>query len=126
MIPSSRDSLFSDYLITTFDSRDLKHFLKFFLIKYSYSALKDKPSQFKTIDNLKHVSKRKVSVNSILQRIYKTNATNLDKDSLKLELDRMIIKGLIDQSYRILHRDRLHLEKYLRLMKLISPSQMRT
>ena len=28
----------------------------------------------------------------------------------KLELDQMIIKGLIDQCYRILHRDRFHIE----------------
>ena len=63
-----------------------------------------------TIDYVKHVSKRKVSVGSILQRINKTSATNLDNETLKLELDQMIIKGLIDQSYKILHRDRLHLE----------------
>ena len=65
----------------------------------------------KTIDHVKHVSKRKVSLDSILQRINKTSATNLDNETLKLELDQMIIKGLIDQSYRILHRDRLHLER---------------
>ena len=65
----------------------------------------------KTIDHVKHVSKRKVSLDSMLQRINKTSATNLDNETLKLELDQMIIKGLIDQSYRILHRDRLHLEK---------------
>ena len=29
---------------------------------------------------------------------------------MKLELDQMIIRGFIDQSYKILHRDRLHLE----------------
>ena len=29
---------------------------------------------------------------------------------LKLERDQMIIKGLIDENYKILHRDRLHLE----------------
>ena len=64
----------------------------------------------KTIDHVKQVSQRKVSLDSILQRINKTSATNLDNETLKLELDKMIIKGLIDQSYKILHRDRLHLE----------------
>ena len=63
-----------------------------------------------TIDHVKHVSKRKVSLDSTLQRINKTSATNLDNETLKLELDQMIIKGLIDQSYKILHRDRWHLE----------------
>ena len=53
---------------------------------------------------------RKVSLDSIPQRINKTSATNLDNETLKLELDQMIIKWLIDQSYKILHRDRLHLE----------------
>ena len=64
----------------------------------------------RTIDHVKHVSKRKVSLNSILQRIIKTSATNLDNETLKLELDQMIIKGLIDQSYKILNMDRLYLE----------------
>ena len=41
---------------------------------------------------------KKVSLDSILQRINKTSATNLDNETLKLELDQMIIKGLIDQS----------------------------
>ena len=63
-----------------------------------------------TNDYVKHVSKRKVSLDSILQRINKTSATNLDNETLKLELDQMIIKGLIDQCYKILYRDRLHLE----------------
>ena len=66
-----------------------------------------------TIDHVKNVSKRKVSLDSILQRINKTSATNLDNETLKLELDQMIIKGLIDQNYKILERDRLHLDKVL-------------
>ena len=41
----------------------------------------------KTIDHVKHVSQRKVSLDSILQRINKTSATNLDNETLKLELD---------------------------------------
>ena len=63
-----------------------------------------------TIDHVKNVSKRKVSLNSILQRINKTIATNLDNETLKLELDQMIIEGLIDQNYKILDRNRLHLD----------------
>ena len=66
--------------------------------------------KLKTIDYVKHASKRKVSLCSILQRINKASATNLDNKTLKLELDQMIIKELIDQCYKILHRDRLHLE----------------
>ena len=62
----------------------------------------------KTINHAIHVSKRKVSIDSNLKR--KTSATNLDDKILKLGLDQMIIKGLIDQSYKILHRKRLHLE----------------
>ena len=37
--------------------------------------------------------------------------TNLDKEILKLELDQIIIKGLIDQNYKILDRDRSHLRE---------------
>ena len=64
------------------------------------------PLILETIGHVKHVSKRKVSLDSTLQRINKTSATNLDNETLKLELDQMMIKGLIDQSYKILHRDR--------------------
>ena len=61
----------------------------------------------KTIDHVKHISRREVSLDSILQMINKISATKLDSKTLKLELDQMIIKGLIDQNYKILHRDRL-------------------
>ena len=44
------------------------------------------------------------------KKLAKTSATNLDNETLKSELDQMIIKGLIDQNYKILHKDRLHLE----------------
>ena len=64
----------------------------------------------KTIDHVKYVSKRILSVDSILQRINKTSATNLDNKTLKPELDQMLIKGLIDQNYKILHGDGLLLE----------------
>ena len=78
--------------------------------------MKKRLKQAATIDHVEHVSKRKVSLDSILQPIlspvnFVTSATNLENETLKLEQDQMIIKGLIDQSYRILHRDRLHLEK---------------
>ena len=52
-----------------------------------------------TNDYVKHVSKKKVSLDSILQRINKTSATNLDNETLKLELDQMIIKGCIGTDY---------------------------
>ena len=71
----------------------------------------------RTIDHVKHASKRKVSLDSILQRINETSGTNLNSETLKLELDQMIIKGLIDQNYKILHRDRLHLEHVPPLIK---------
>ena len=54
---------------------------------------------FHTNDYVKHVSKKKVSLDSILQRINKTSATNLDNETLKLELDQMIIKGCIGTDY---------------------------
>ena len=57
------------------------------------------------IDHVKHVSKRKVSLDSILQRINKITATNLDNEILILELDQMIIKGSVNQNYKILHSD---------------------
>ena len=60
----------------------------------------------KMIDHVKHVSKRKISLDNILQSINKTSATNLYNETLKLELDQMIIKG---QNYKILHRDRLQI-----------------
>ena len=47
---------------------------------------------------------------ALCKRLTKTSAANLDNETLKLELDQMIIKELIDQNYKILHRNRLHLE----------------
>ena len=37
----------------------------------------------KRIDHVKHASKRKVSLDSILQRINKSSTTNFDNDTLK-------------------------------------------
>ena len=49
--------------------------------------------RLRKIDHVKHVSKRKVSLDSIQQRINKTTATNLNNETLILELDQMIVKG---------------------------------
>ena len=38
------------------------------------------------------------------------NKIKLNNKTLKLELDQWVIKEVIDESYKILHRDRLHLE----------------
>ena len=38
------------------------------------------------------------------------NKIKLNNKILKLELDQLIIKGVIDQSYKVLHRERLHFE----------------
>ena len=59
---------------------------------------------------VKHASKKKVSPDSILPRITKTSATNFGNETLKLELDQMIIKGLTDQNVKILDKDRLLIE----------------
>ena len=61
--------------------------------------------RLRKIDHVKHVSKRKVSLDSIQQRINKTTATNLNNETLILELDQMIVKGSINQNYKILHSD---------------------
>ena len=58
---------------------------------------------------MKHFLLLQVSLDSILQRINKTRVTNLQNKTLKLELDQMIIKGLIDQNNKFLDRDSLNL-----------------
>ena len=58
---------------------------------------------------MKHVSKKKVNVENILHEIKRSSATNLDKDTLQVEIDKMIIKGLTDENYKILNQDILHL-----------------
>ena len=58
---------------------------------------------------MKHVSKKKVNVENILHEIKRSSATNLDKDTLQVEIDQMIIKGLIDENYKVLNKDILHL-----------------
>ena len=61
------------------------------------------------INHVKHVSKKKVNVENILHAIKRCSATNLDKDTLQVEIDLMIIKGLIDKNYKISNKDILHL-----------------
>ena len=57
------------------------------------------------INHIKNISKRKLSLDNILQRINKTSATNLDTEALTSELEKMIFKGLIDQNYRVLNKE---------------------
>ena len=57
------------------------------------------------INHIKNVSKRKLSLDNILQRINKISATNLDTEALTSELEKMIFKGLIDQNYRVLNKE---------------------
>ena len=54
------------------------------------------------IKYIKQISKKKVSLENILQRINKTNATNIDIDTLRIDVDNMLHNGIIDQDYKIL------------------------
>ena len=54
------------------------------------------------INHIKNISKRKLSLDTILQRINKISATNLDIEAPRSELIR---SGLIDQNYRILNKE---------------------
>ena len=56
------------------------------------------------INHIKNISKRKLSLDTIRQRINKISATNLDTEALRSELEKMIFKGLIEQNYRILNK----------------------
>ena len=47
------------------------------------------------INYVKKVSKKKVSLENILQRINKTNATNIDIDTLRIDIDNILCKGSI-------------------------------
>ena len=57
---------------------------------------------FEAIKYIKQISKKKVSLENILQRINKTNATNIDIDTLRIHVDNMLRNGIIDQDYKIL------------------------
>ena len=54
------------------------------------------------IKYIKQISKKKVSLENILQRINKSNATNIDIDTLRIDVDNMLRNGIIDQDYKIL------------------------
>ena len=54
------------------------------------------------IKYIKQISKKKVSLENILQRINKTNATDIDIDTLRIDVDNMLRNGIIDQEYKIL------------------------
>ena len=56
------------------------------------------------INHIKNISKRKLSLDNILQRINKISARNLDTETLRSELEKMIFKDLIDQNYRVLKK----------------------
>ena len=63
----------------------------------------------KAINPVKLVNQKKVNFENILHEIKRSSATNLDKDTLLEEIDQMIIKGLIDESYKVSNKDILHL-----------------
>ena len=52
------------------------------------------------IKYIKQISKKKVSLENILQRINKTNATNIDIDTLRIDVDNMLRNGIIGQDYK--------------------------
>ena len=57
------------------------------------------------INHIRNISKRKLSLDNILQRINKISAPNLDTEAVRSELEKMIFKGLIDQNYRVLNKE---------------------
>ena len=46
---------------------------------------------------IKQISKKKVSLENILQSINKTNATNIDIDTLRIGFDNVLRNGITDQ-----------------------------
>ena len=58
---------------------------------------------------MKIASKKKVNIENILHKVKRSSATNLDKDTLQVEIDQMIIEGLIHKNYKISNKDILHL-----------------
>ena len=67
----------------------------------------------KAINHVKLVSKEKVNVENILHEIKRFSATILDKDTLQVEIDQMVIKGLIDENYKVTNKDILNLTEEL-------------
>ena len=59
----------------------------------------------KSIRHIKDVSRKRVSLDNIMNIIKKTSTTIMDNKSLTFELEQMINKGLIDQNYKILIRE---------------------
>ena len=58
------------------------------------------------LDAMKYVrvaSKKGMDIKIILRRISKTSATNLDEGLLKIEINEIINKGIIDKPYKILN-----------------------
>ena len=53
------------------------------------------------IKYIKQISKKKVPLENLLRRINKTNATNIDVDTLRIDVDNMLCNGIIDQDYKI-------------------------
>ena len=47
------------------------------------------------INHIKQISKKKVSLDSILQRLNKTSATNIDNDAIRMEIEQMLRKVLL-------------------------------
>ena len=54
--------------------------------------------------HIKQVSKEKVSLENLLQRLSKSAATNINNDNLKIEIESMLRKGLNDQDFKILEK----------------------
>ena len=62
-------------------------------------------SILEVIDYVRNVSKKRLFIANILSRISKTSASNLGIRSLEKELHQMIVKGLIDSSYKIVNNN---------------------
>ena len=56
----------------------------------------------KAIKYVKQISQKKVFLENILKRIDKRNATNIDIDTLRIDVDNMLRNEIIDQDYKIL------------------------
>ena len=50
---------------------------------------------------MKFVSKKKVNDENILHEIIRSSATNLEKDTLQIKIDQMIIQAIIHKNYKI-------------------------
>ena len=54
--------------------------------------------------HIKQVSKKKISLENLLPRLNKSAATNTNNDNLKIEIESMLCKGLINQDFKILEK----------------------